>query len=148
MSLEANKAIIRKMIEAINKQNLASLDQLIATDFVYYMPMQQIQGLAIMKQGIEEEIHSFPDLHVTIEDIIAEGDKVCVRLKETATHTGEFRGLAPTNKKLTYTAVTIWRIVKGKVVEGWGVYDQMDFYKELGVYEYTEKGKKLFPEDE
>ena len=142
MSLEENKTIIRKMIEAVNEQNLDSLGQLIATDFVYHMPMQQIQGLVVMKQGVEEEIHSFPDLHVTIEDIIAEGDKVCVRLKETATHTGEFRGLAPTGKKLTYTAVTIWRIVDGKVVEGWGVYDQMDFYKQLGVIEY-----KGFPDE-
>jgi steroid delta-isomerase-like uncharacterized protein len=128
MSLEENKTIIRKMIEAINKQNLASLDQLIATDFVYHTLMQQIQGLDAMKQGVEEEIHSFPDLHVTIEDMMAEGDKVCIRLMETVTHTGEFRGLAPTGKKLTYTAVAIFRIVEGKIVEGWGVYDQMDFF--------------------
>jgi len=113
MALEENKAIIRRMIEAINEQNLDLLDHLIATDFVYNMPMQKIQGLDVMKQGVREEISSFPDLHVMIEDIVAEGDKVCVRLKETATHTREFRGLAPTNKKLTYTAVTIgsrlWR---------------------------------------
>jgi hypothetical protein len=137
MSLEANKAIVRRVIEAINTQNLSLLDEVIAPDCVYHVPMQQIQGLAVMKQGIEEEIHSFPDLHVNIEDIMAEGDKVCVRLKETVTHTREFRGLAPTGKKLTYSVVTIWRIVRGKVVEGWGVYDQMDFYKQLGVIEYT-----------
>jgi len=142
MSLEENKTIIRKMIEAINKQNLASLDQLIATDFVYHTLMQQIQGLDAMKQGVEEEIHSFPDLHVTIEDMMAEGDKVCIRLMETVTHTGEFRGLAPTGKKLTYTAVAIFRIVEGKIVEGWGVYDQMDFFKKLGVIEY-----KGFPDE-
>ena len=66
MSLEENKTVIRKVVEAINKHNLSSLDELIATDFVYHMPMQKIQGLAVMKQGIEEEIHSFPDLHVTL----------------------------------------------------------------------------------
>lgn len=55
MSLEENKTVIRKMIEAINKQNLSSLDELIATDFVYHMPVQQIQGLDVMKQGIEEK---------------------------------------------------------------------------------------------
>ena len=142
MSLEENKAIVRKMIEAINKQNLASLDLLMATDFLYHMPMQQIQGLDVMKQGVEEEIHSFPDLHVRIEDMMAEGDKVCIRLKETVTHTGEFRGLAPTGKKLVYTAVAIFRIVEGKIVEGWGVYDQMDFFKQLGVIEY-----KGFPDE-
>ena len=141
MLLEENKTIIRKMIEAINSQNLVTLDELIATDFIYHMPEQQIQGLDVMKQGVMEEIQSFPDLHVTIEDIMAEGDKVCVRLKETATHTGEYRGLAPTCKKLTYYIVAIWRIVEGKIVEGWGVYDQMNFFKQLGVIEY-----KGFPE--
>ena len=142
MSLEENKAIIRKVIEAVNKQNLASLDELIAPDFVYHMPMQQIQGLEVMKQGVMDEIQSFPDLHVTIEDIMAEGEKVCVRLRETATHKATFRGLSPTGKELSYTAITIWRIVEGKVVEGWGVYDQIDFFKELGVIEY-----KGFPDE-
>ena len=101
------------------------------------MNVQQVQGLEVLKQVIEEEFTGFPDLHVTIEAIMAEGDKVCVRLKETVTHTGEFRGLAPTGKKLTHTAVAIFRIVEGKVVEGCGVYDQMDFFKQLGVIEYN-----------
>lgn len=142
MSLEENKAIVRRILEAINTQNLASLDELVATNFVYHTPTQQIQGLGVMKQVVEEEIKGFPDLHVTIEDIIAERDKVWIRLKETLTHTGEYRGVAPTNKKLTYTAVAIWRIVGGKVVEGWGVYDQMDFFTQLGVIDY-----KGFPDE-
>ncbi len=100
---------------------------------------------------------AFPDFHETIEDIIAEGDKVWHRFKTTGTHTGELRGfphpsgrkmtLAPTGKKFTITGVNFWRIVDGKVVEKEGVYDLLDFYKQLGVIEYTEKGKKLFPED-
>jgi hypothetical protein len=97
------------------------------------MNAQQIKGLEVLKQITEEEFKGFPDLHVTIKDIMAEGDKICVRLKETVTHTGEFRGLAPTGKKLTDTAVAIFRIVEGKVVGGWGVCDQMDFFKQLGV---------------
>ena len=142
MSLEENKNTIRKMIEAINKQNLALLDELTASDVVYYMNTQQIRGLGVLKHIVEQEIKGFPDLLVTIEDIMAEGDKVCVHLRETLTHTGNFRGLAPTNKKLTDTAMAIFRIAKGKIVEGWGVYDQMDFLKQLGVIEY-----KGFPDD-
>jgi len=140
MSLEKNKAIVRRAIEALNKKNLALLDELMAPDYVDHT--HQIQGLEGMKQVIEEESKGFSDFHVTIEDIIAEGDKVWVRVKETATHTGKFRGLAPTGKKITYTAVAIWRIVDGKIVEGWEVYDQMDFYKQLGVIEY-----KGFPDE-
>ena len=142
MSLEKNKAIVRKMIEAINSQNLTLWDELMTPNFVVHMHAQKIQGLESNKQFIKDEIKSFPDLHVTIEDIIAEGDKVWVRLKETATHTGEYRGIAPTGKKLSYMVVAIWRIVDGKCVEGWIVYDQMDFLKQLGVIEY-----KGFPDE-
>jgi steroid delta-isomerase-like uncharacterized protein len=137
MSLEKNKAIVRKMFEAINKQSLASLDKLMAPDFVLHMHTRQTHGWEVNRQVVEDEIKAFPDLHVAIEDIIAEGDKVCVRLKETATHTGEYRGLAPTGNKLSYTVVAIWRIVEGKIVEGWIVYDQLDFLKQLGVIKYT-----------
>lgn len=146
MSLGKNEAIVRKMIEAINSQNLTLWDEFMAPDFVVHMDEEKIQGLESNKQFIKDEIGSFPDLHVTIEDTIAEGDKVWVRLKETATHIGEYRGLAPTGNKLTYKVVAIWRIVHGKCIEGWIVYDQPDFLKQLGVIEYTEKGKKLFPE--
>ena len=141
MSLEKNKAIVRRAIEALNKKNLALLDDLMAPDYVDHT--HQLQGLESLKQLVEEESKGFPDFHVTVEDIIAEGNKVWVRLKETATHTGEFRGLAPTGKKITYTAVAIWRIVDGKVVEGWEVYDLLDFYKQLGIIEY-----KGFPDED
>jgi hypothetical protein len=142
MSLEKNKAIVRKTFEAINKQSLASLDKLMAPDFVLHMHTRQTQGWEVNRQVVEDEIKAFPDLHVAIEDIIAEGDEVCVRLQETATHTGEYRGLAPTGKKLSYTVVAIWRIVEDKIVEGWITYDQMDFLKQLGVMEW-----KGFPDE-
>ena len=88
-----------------------------------------------------------PDLHETIEDIIAEGDKVWARLTYTATHTGEYLGLAPTGKKITTTLIAIYRIVNGKIVEGLFFSDQLGFLKPLGAIEFTEKGKKLFSEE-
>ena len=94
---------------------------------------------------------AFTDYHETIEDIIAEGDKVWVLITYTATHTGEFHGLAPTGNKLTAMGVDIHRIVDGKVAEYWNVTNALDFFKPLGVIEYTEEGKKFFegflPED-
>jgi predicted ester cyclase len=90
---------------------------------------------------------AFPDWHETIEDIIAEGDKVWIRVKTTGTHTGEWMGIAPTGRKITSEMVDIYRIVDGKHVEGRFIVDQLDFFKGLGVIEYTEKGKKLFPQD-
>jgi predicted ester cyclase len=86
------------------------------------------------------------DYHETIEDIIAEGDKVWVLLTYTAIHTGEFHGIAPTGNKLKAMAVDIHRIVNGKILEYWNVTNGLDFFKPLGVIEYTEIGKKFFKE--
>ena len=147
LSLEENKVIVRMLIEAINKRNLGLLDGLIAQDFCYHAQSNNIQGLDVIKQVIKNEVKGFPDLHVVIKDIVAEGDKVWVRLEQTGTHTGEFRELSPTGKKTIYATAAIWRIAKGKIVEGSGVYDMLDFYKQIGVIEYTEKGKRLFPEN-
>jgi C-1 hydroxylase len=87
-----------------------------------------------------------PDYHATIEDIIAEGDKVWTRVTYTGTHTGKYLGFAPTGKKISYNSVTIKRVVDGKMVEGWTVSDMLDFFKQIGIILPTEKGKKLFPE--
>jgi len=149
MSLEKNKAIIRRYTEACNKQSLTLLEELVAPDYVH--SALQLRGWEEYKQLETMLWKAFPDLHETNEDFIAEGDKVCYRIKLTGTHKGELRGfphpsggkmtLAPTGKKFTVTAVNIKRIVNGKIVESWAVYDFLDFYKQLGVIEYTEKGK-------
>jgi len=132
MSLEENKAIIRKMYEAFNKQDLALLDELIAPD--YFDHPRQFRSLESYKRYLTMFYKSFPDSHETIEDIIAEGDKVWIRVKGKGTHKGEHRGLAPTGKKITWEAVSIWRIVDGKVVEMLAaVADELDFYKQLGI---------------
>jgi len=115
MSLEENKAIIRRLFEAFNKRNLASLDELIAHDYVDYT--NQLRGLGDVKQFLTMLIKGFPDSLMTIEDIIAEGDRVWVRIKVTGTNTGEFRGEAPTGRKFIYTDVHNFRIVNGKIIE-------------------------------
>jgi C-1 hydroxylase len=145
MSLEENKAIVRKMIEEYNKQNLDILDDLVAPDYVDHT--HQEQGPESLKQRFMLGYKAFPDWHETIEDIIAEGDKVWVRLTYTGTHKGEFGGLAPTGKKITAMNVDIYRIVNGKLVEYWSVTDSLNILKPMGAIEYTEKGKKIFPEE-
>ena len=90
---------------------------------------------------------AFPDWYEAIEDIIAEGDKVWVRVKATGTHTSEWNlfgvSLPPTGKKVILRMVFIWRIANGKLAEGWEVDDNLGFLRQLGVIEYTEKGKKF-----
>ncbi|UCH01388.1 MAG: ester cyclase [Candidatus Bathyarchaeota archaeon] len=145
MSLEENKAIIRRLVEAVYKQNLVVVDELLAPDFVEHS--FQLKGLESMKQTVTMLFKGFPDLHVTIEDIAAEGNKVWDRVTATGTHTGEYRGIAPTGKKITFTGVRIWRIIDGKVVERTSVFDFIDLFKKLGIIEYTEQGKELFLKD-
>ena len=144
MSLEENKAIVRRFVEAYNKQNLDLFDDLLAPDYVDHTSKVGIEGL---KQLMNMAFKAFPDLHETIEDIIAEGDKVWVRITFTGTNTGEWLGFAPTGKKVTSKNVDTYRIVNGKLAEYWNVTDASDFNKQLGIIEYTEKGKQLFQKD-
>ena len=142
MSLEENKAIVLRLYEAVNTRNLSSLEEFVALDYVDHT--RKIRSLEALKQFGAMIFNTFPDFHETTEDIIAEGDKVWVRNTITATHKGEYLGLPPTGNKFAETSVDIFRIVDGKIVEGWNVQDELDFYKKIGAIEYTEKGKKLF----
>jgi C-1 hydroxylase len=145
MSLDGNKAIVRRFIEAYNERNLDSIDDFVAPDYFDHANKVDREGL---KQLFDMGLKAFPDWHETIEDIIAEGDKVWVRLAYTGTHKGEFMGLAPTGKKITSKAVDIYRIVNGKLAEYWNVTDNVNIFKQIGAIEITEKGKELFLEDE
>jgi len=142
--IRREKSIVRKWIEAYNKRNLDVFDEFIASDYVDHTNKVDRDGL---KQLFTMGFTGFPDWHETIEDIIAEGDKVWIRLSYTGTHTGEFMGLLPTGKKITSKGVDIYRIVNGKLAEYWNVIDNVDMFKQIGVIEITEKGKQLFPED-
>jgi predicted ester cyclase len=86
---------------------------------------------------------AFPDYNETLKDIIAEGDMVWIHDTVTGTHKGEYRGLAPTGKKIKGKMVAILRIVDGKTVEGWEVSDMLHTLKQIGAIEYTKKGKRL-----
>jgi len=144
MSLEENKAIVLRLYEAVNTRNLSSLEEFVALDYVDHT--RKIRGLEAFKQFGAMIFNTFPDFHETTEDIIAEGDKVWVRNTITATHKGEYLGLPPTGNKFAEASVDIFRIVDGKIVEGWNIQDELDFYKKIGAIEYTEKGRNLFQE--
>ena len=145
MSLEENKAFIRSLFEVLNKHNPDLLDKFYAPNYVNHT--LQLQGLESLKQFESMIYNASADWKETIEDIIAEGNKVWVRYKITGTHTGEFYGLPPTGKSITFSSISIYRIADGKLVEGWTVSDDLNLLTQLGVINYTEKGKKFFPED-
>ena len=111
MSSEENKALFRRANEAINKKDLTVLDKFMAPNYVDHT--NQLQGREGVKQFYTKAFQTLPDFHRTIEDIIAEGDKVWVRFKIT--------GTTPTGEKIEAETISILRIVNGKAVEGWSV---------------------------
>ena len=134
MSLDANVAIVRRFMDAVYKGNFDVVDELMAPDFVEHT--LQINGRAQMKHAVMLLKRGFPDLSVTIEDIAADGDKVWDRITATGTHTGEYRGLAPTGRPVTLSGMRIWRIVDGQLAERWSAYDFFTFFSQLGIIDY------------
>ena len=120
MSVEENKALVRRLFEAWNTGNMDLIDELLIPDYVDNDALPgQTQGLEGYKQIGAYLLNVFPDMKMTIDDLIIEGDKVAVRSTFSGTHKAEFMGIAPTGKKVTFTAINIYRIVDGKFVEEW-----------------------------
>lgn len=143
MSLEENKSIVRNFVRAYNNRNI-DFDKFISPDYFDHTHKVDLDGL---KQLFEMGFQAFPDWYETIEDIIAEGDKVWIRVSYTGTHTGEFMGLPPTGNKVNSEAVDIYRIADGKLAEYWNVTNDLKILEPLEAIKFTEKGKKAFPED-
>lgn len=133
MSTEDNKALVRRWFEALNKKDLGVFDELCAPDFVHHSASATIQGLEPYKQALSGEFTAFPDMHFTIEDIIAEGDTVVVRLMGHGTHQGNLGDIPPTGKQATIRGVTIYRIAGGKLTEQWESFDDLGLLQQLGV---------------
>lgn len=142
MSVEKKKALVRRLVEALNTRNWAVLDKVMAPDYVdhYALPGQK-PGREGYREAFMSTPKAFPDFQFTIEDIIAEGDKVVVHLTFSGTHKGEFAGIAPTNKRVTYAHIRILRIVRGKFVEDWGFSDRLSALQQLGAVPPISIGK-------
>jgi steroid delta-isomerase-like uncharacterized protein len=136
MSTEANKAVVIQLYEEVfNKGDLDLADKLIAPDAVNHDPAAPPNipsGALGVKAVVTMLRNAFPDDHHTIEDLVAEGDKVVVRLTHSGTHQGSFLGLAPTGKHITNTSIHIFRMASGKIVEVWANRDDLGVLQQLG----------------
>jgi hypothetical protein len=113
---------------------MAAYDKIIATDVVYHSATgEYIHGLKEFKKRVSEHGGAFPDSHITINDIIVEGNKAVVRLTVTCTHKGELMGVPATNKKLTMSVIEIDSFAGGKIVEAWEMSDTLGMMQQLGV---------------
>ena len=115
---EENKAAFRRIVNTFGTGDLSIFDEVIAPQYVEHNPAPgQVPGPEGLKQIATMMRTAFPDLQVTIEDLIAEGDKVVGRVTARGTHRGEFMGAAPTNKAITMEEIHIGRFSNGKLVE-------------------------------
>lgn len=130
---EENKAVIRRWVEELwNKGDLSTVEELFSQEWVNHTPAGDESGLDSIRQEVPRRRAAFPDLQMTIEDLVAEGDKVAVRVRMIGTQEGEYRGLRAKGNKVDIWAVTIRRIRNGKMVEGWTLHDSAVFMRQLG----------------
>ena len=132
---EQNKALYRRFIdEIINGKNTSVIPDLMAVDMVEHNPMPgQAPGLEGMQATMTMFLSAFPDLHATIDVLVAEGDLVAGRMTTTGTHKGDFLGIAATGKQVKFSEIHIVRIANGKATEHWGNSDDMGMMQQLGV---------------
>jgi steroid delta-isomerase-like uncharacterized protein len=108
-------------------------DRRTAPDFVRHDPGRELHGTDQNRQFISSIRTAFPDLHYAVDDQIAEGDKVVVRYRFRGTHLGEFQGMPPTRKPVSYSGILIYRVADGKIAEQWTEIDLLGFLRQLGV---------------
>lgn len=122
---EENKMIARRVIEEVwNEGKFEVADELIARDYVGHMPDDEAHGPEGVKRFFSEQRLGFPDIHFTVEDQVAEGDKVVTRWSARGTHQGEFKGIPATGKQGSATGITICRIAGRKLIEAWTSLDE------------------------
>ena len=136
MSTEENKALVLRWEELWNQGNLTLADELFSPDFVLHdaSSFLEIRGPEGYKQDITRFRTAFPDLQITLEDIVAEGEKVVGRWTARGTHQGPLRSIAPTSAHVTLTGIDIFRIVDGKIAEEWSNADGLGMLQQLSVF--------------
>ena len=134
-SEQDNKVVFRRYVEEVGNEGNLDLADEIFDRYLAHQPDGSMleRGPEDVKRFMGEFRGGFPDFHSTIEDMVAEGDKVVTRWTIRGTHQGEFRGIAPTGKQITVTGIGIFRFSpEGKVVESWDNFDQLGMMRQLG----------------
>jgi predicted ester cyclase len=134
----SNKATLRRFNEATNSGDVEliskTIDELVEPNALIHTPLPiEATGAQLAKEVFGTLLRAYPDLHITVEDLIEEGDKIVSRNTVTGTHQGEYMGLPPTGRSVTYNEIFIVRFAGGRIVESWGVVDVFSQMKQLGV---------------
>jgi predicted ester cyclase len=137
MSADEGKAVVRRFLdEVFNNKNLAAIDDLFTPDYVFHASGGAVRGLAGIRRLCDVLLTAFPDLHVTVDAFVAEGDRVAGRYTWGGTQRGELSlpglRIPPTGKQVTWTATTISRIADGKIAEDWEDANWLGVLRQLG----------------
>jgi predicted ester cyclase len=135
MAKEENKAKELLMVaEALNKGNMAVVDECLTPDFIYHGPGgAEVKGIKGYKQFLTDLRTASPDIHVEIKNVLAEGDMVATRTLCTFTFTGKKGDTRSTGKKVAMSGTIIDRFKNGKIAETWEHYDRLDMYRQMGL---------------
>ena len=130
----ANKEVVSRFIEEFkNKANHGIVDELMSSDFVHHLTDPRLpagrDGIKALGQVI---VGGFPDVHASVKELLADGDKVIERTQTSATHTGEFNGIPATGRQVGWTEIHIYRLENGKIVELWSEIDLLGLLVQLG----------------
>jgi len=136
MTAEDNKAVFRRFFEEVgNKGNLQLIDEIFDPNVIYQVPdsAEPMHGLEAIYQFFNTFHTAFPDLSITVEDMIAEGNKVVALITASGTHQGVLMDIAPTGNRVRWSVVHIARFANGKIVENTPIFNQLSFLQQLGV---------------
>ena len=134
---QENKELVRKVEQMVNEQDHEVLSEIFADEFVvhFHGGREEVHGLDEFEEYLQSTYDAFPDLTITFEDMVAEGDMVTVRYTGTGTHEGEYEGIEPTGEKVDVAGMRIARVEDGKIVEAWGQRDDIGVLAQMGVVE-------------
>ena len=136
MSLEANKAVVRRLYEEVaNAKQLDVIDEIVHSDTVDHNPFPGMptKGTEAYRAIFGASIAAFPDFHMRVDALIAEGNRVAVQGTISGTHDGEFLGMPPTGNAFSVSNIEVFEVQDGKITARWGVADSMSMMEQLGV---------------
>jgi steroid delta-isomerase-like uncharacterized protein len=130
---QQNKTLARRWFEDLfSRGDLDAANEILSADFVDHLSHEDERGLEELRRYVTVYRAAFPDIQDTVVDIVAEGDKVIVRWTSRGTHQGEFMGIAPTGRHVTFTGMRLFRIAENKIAESWVNIDQLGLLEQLG----------------
>ncbi len=132
MSIQDNLTVVRRHLDLLQHYDEASADAIWADDLVFREPQQVIRGRDAGKARVRAFREAFPDGQATLHEAVAQDDKVAARYTLVGTHQAPFAGIPATGKRITLSGIAIFRLVEGRIVEGWGCADFLGFLQQMG----------------